>query len=247
MTDGTRMIDWNLAVRLGSRVAGDGPVISPAEAADCVEELRTGAEKSSPLVREFTGLIAQERTAPVLVVDRGGWVRANATSFEKLTAPLIRSMEEKLGDRRSPGLTEAIGSRVTGVEVGAMLGFMAGKVLGQFDPLHDAPGEAGRLLLVAPNVAHVESELDVDPHDFRLWVCLHEETHRVQVTAVPWMRDHMFTQIQKFAGTMEPGGMLEEGLGRILERTEHYQEKLGARFTPAPLLLEYVKAGKKFH
>jgi 3-hydroxyacyl-CoA dehydrogenase / enoyl-CoA hydratase / 3-hydroxybutyryl-CoA epimerase len=37
------------------------------------------------------------------------------------------------------------------------------------------------------------------------------------------------------------------GVGRLLERTEHYQEKLGARFEPAPLLLEQVRAGKKFY
>lgn len=38
-----------------------------------------------------------------------------------------------------------------------------------------------------------------------------------------------------------------QGLGKILERTEHYQKRFGARFTPAPALYEYVKAGKKFH
>ena len=38
-----------------------------------------------------------------------------------------------------------------------------------------------------------------------------------------------------------------QGPGRILERTEHYQEKLGARFEPAPLLIEYVKAGRRFY
>ena len=65
-------------------------------------------------------------------------------------------------------------------------------MLGQFDPFHDP---SGRLLLVAPNIVHVERELDVDPADFRLWVCLHEETHRVQFTAVPWMRDHLFGEI----------------------------------------------------
>ncbi|MFT3837703.1 MAG: fatty acid oxidation complex subunit alpha FadJ [Myxococcaceae bacterium] len=37
------------------------------------------------------------------------------------------------------------------------------------------------------------------------------------------------------------------GAGRLLERTEHYQEKLGKRFEPAPLLLENGKAGRKFH
>ena len=60
--------------------------------------------------------------------------------------------------RRRP-LTEAIGSRITGVELGAMLGFLGSKVLGQFDPFHEQPGEQGRLLLVAPNIVHVEREL----------------------------------------------------------------------------------------
>ena len=74
-------------------------------------------------------------------------------------------------------------------------------MLGQFDPFHDPDG---RLLLVAPNIVHVERELEADPTDFRLWVCLHEETHRVQFTAVPWMRDHLFAEIGKLAETMEP-------------------------------------------
>ena len=74
------MIDWDLAVRVGSRLAGDGPVVSRAEASGVVEELRAGAEKSTPLVRDFTGLVAQERSAPVLVVDRPGWIRANTGS-----------------------------------------------------------------------------------------------------------------------------------------------------------------------
>ena len=65
-------------------------------------------------------------------------------------------------------------------------------MLGQFDPFHDP---SGRLLLVAPNIVHVERELGVDPTDFRLWVCLHEETHRVQFTAVPWMRDHLYSEM----------------------------------------------------
>ena len=98
--------------------------------------------------------------------------------------------------------------------MGGLLGFLAGKVLGQFDPFH-APD--GRLLLVAPNIVHVERELDVDPHDFRLWVCLHEETHRVQFTAVPWMRDHLFSEIAAIADTMEPSKVLDEGLQRVTE------------------------------
>jgi coenzyme F420 biosynthesis associated uncharacterized protein len=103
------------------------------------------------------------------------------------------------------------------MEAGALLGYLSGKVLGQFDPFWDGaagpagstpaggtratgaelePAPVGRLLLVAPNIVHVERELGVDPHDFRLWVCLHEETHRVQFTAVSWLRDHLHNEIR---------------------------------------------------
>jgi len=206
------MVDWDLAVRIGSRLAGDGPTIERGEAAAVVEELRDGANRSTGLVREFTGLVAENHAAPVLVVDRAGWVQANADAFATLLAPIVDRLVEK---KPPSGLTAAIGSRVTGAEVGGVLGFLGSKVLGQFDPFH-APD--GRLLLVAPNIVHVERELDADPHDFRLWVCLHEETHRVQFTAVPWMRDHLFTQIGRFAETMDPSaGMLEDGVNRILE------------------------------
>jgi coenzyme F420 biosynthesis associated uncharacterized protein len=110
-----------------------------------------------------------------------------------------------------------VGGKVTGVEVGMLLSFLASRVLGQYEtfapatrelpagPAVPGPGEprAGRLLLVAPNIVHVERELDVDPHDFRLWVCLHEETHRTQFTAVPWLRDHIEGEIQSFLGETE--------------------------------------------
>jgi coenzyme F420 biosynthesis associated uncharacterized protein len=148
----------------------------------------------------------------VLVVDRAAWIQANADGFAKLLGPVI----DKVAERRGPPgpVTQAIGSRITGAEVGGLLGFMSSKVLGQFDPFHEP---SGRLLLVAPNVVHVERELDVDPHDFRLWVCLHEETHRVQFTAVPWMRDHLFSEFGRLADTVEPQRLLDEGFKRISE------------------------------
>jgi coenzyme F420 biosynthesis associated uncharacterized protein len=211
------MIDWDLAVRVGSRLAGEGPTVSRAEATGVVEELRSGAEKSTPLVREFTGLVAEERTAPVLVVDRPGWIQANADGFATVVAPIVAKLQEKKGPPSA--FTEAIGSRITGAEMGVMLGFLGGKVLGQFDPFHQAAGAAGRLLLVAPNIVSAERELSVDVHDFRLWVCLHEETHRVQFTAVPWMRDHLQSLMAEIVASLEtdPGRLLSEGLSRIGE------------------------------
>jgi coenzyme F420 biosynthesis associated uncharacterized protein len=231
MTDATgrpEMVDWDLAVRIGSRIAGDGPSVSRDEASAAVAELRAGADRSTGLVREFTGLAAAEpppgqQGAPVLVVDRAGWVQANADAFATILGPVV----DKLSEKKPPsGLTQAVGSKITGAEVGGLLGFLGSKVLGQFDPFHDP---AGRLLLVAPNIVHVERELEADPDDFRLWVCLHEETHRVQFTAVPWMRDHLFAEIQKLAETMEPSGLLDGGgLDRILEAVRGAKDSKGS-------------------
>jgi coenzyme F420 biosynthesis associated uncharacterized protein len=195
-----QMIDWDLAVATAARLAGPGPEVSRTEADEAVAELRMGAERSTPLVREFTGLVAEAGTAPVLVVDRPGWIQANADAFNHLITPVVEKLQAKRGVE--PGnLTAAIGSRVTGLEVGALLGFLAGKVLGQFDPF-TAEG-LGRLLLVAPNIVHTERELGVDAADFRLWVCLHEETHRVQFTAVPWLRDHLQSEIDQLVDDVD--------------------------------------------
>jgi coenzyme F420 biosynthesis associated uncharacterized protein len=205
------MVDWDLAVSIGSRLAGDGPTVTWTEAAEVVDELRAGADRSTGLVRDFTGLDAPDNTAPVVVVDRAGWVQANADAFATVLAPIVTKLA---GDKQPSRITHAVGSRITGAEVGGLLGFLAGKVLGQFDPFF-AP--SGRLLLVAPNIVHVERELQVDPHDFRLWVCLHEETHRVQFTATPWLGAHLLDQMHGIADSIEPSGLLDDGLGRITE------------------------------
>ncbi len=214
------MIDWDLAVVAATTMAGPGPAITKPEADAVVEELRAGAHRSTPLVREYTGLVAEERTAPILVVDRRGWIQANVDGFATVISPLVQKLQEKKG--APTPMAEAIGSRVTGIELGALLGFMSSKVLGQFDPFYAPPGsaDAGRLLLVAPNIVHVENELDVDPSEFRLWVCLHEETHRVQFTAVPWMRDHIHSEIANLVESVEVdpaklATMIGEGAKRL--------------------------------
>jgi len=171
-------------------------------------------------VRECTGLVANGQHAPVLVVDRPGWVQANVDAFSQVLDPLIRRL---IGDREQslPAIASKVGSQVTGVELGAVLAFLSGKVLGQFDPYHRAEGEVGRLLLVAPNVVAVERELGVDPGDFRLWVCLHEETHRVQFTTVTWLEGHLRGRLDALLSShdLDPAavfGRLKDGLDQTV-------------------------------
>ncbi|WP_416981548.1 zinc-dependent metalloprotease [Streptomyces sp. T028] len=202
------MIDWNLAVATATRLVRPGPEVSRDEARTVVTELRRHAKSSERHVRGFTRMGTEDtHDTPILVVDRPGWVRANVAGFREILKPLLDKMQERRGSSPGGAVLGAVGGKVTGVELGMLLSFLASRVLGQYETFapatRDLPAGAkngGRLLLVAPNIVHVERELDVDPHDFRLWVCLHEETHRTQFSAVPWLRDHLEGEIQSFLG-----------------------------------------------
>ncbi|MFF1380788.1 zinc-dependent metalloprotease [Streptomyces sp. NPDC058308] len=224
---GAEMVDWNLAVATATRLVRPGPEVSRDEARAVVAELRRHAKSSEEHVRSFTGMgTAETHDTPVLVVDRAGWIRANVEGFRELLKPLLDKMQDRRGGAGGAVLG-AVGGKVTGVELGMLLSFLASRVLGQYETFapatRDLPASAnggGRLLLVAPNIVHVERELDVDPHDFRLWVCLHEETHRTQFTAVPWLRDHLQGEIQSFLGETEVDPMT------VLERIREAAQSL---------------------
>ncbi|UGY92232.1 zinc-dependent metalloprotease [Streptomyces gobiensis] len=218
---GVEMVDWNLAVATATRLVRPGPEVSRDEARAVVAELRRHAKASEGHVRAFTGMepVGPASDTPVLVVDRASWIRANVAGFRELLAPLLDKMRQRRASVPGGAMLGAVGGKVTGVEVGMLLSFLASRVLGQYETfapasreLPGSPGEGGgRLLLVAPNIVHVERELDVEPHDFRLWVSLHEETHRTQFTAVPWLRDHIEGEIQAFLSETEvdPSTLLE--------------------------------------
>jgi len=207
-----QLVDWDLAARTAARVGRPGPEVSASEAEQIVAQLRSSAVAAHPHVQSVTGLstVAGEG---VLVVDRAGWAKANIAAFRTLLAPVIAEVYAKR-DKPPPSLRIAsIGSRVTGAEVGGLLGILSSRVLGQYD----AFGDQGRLLLVAPTIVAIERELGVDPDDFRLWVCLHEETHRVQFTATDWLAGHLLGEVRGLIGELmqEPSQMTERLVGAL--------------------------------
>ncbi len=212
------MIDWDVAISTGVRWARPGPQVSLGEARAVVAELRALADSVSEPVRAVTGMSGpgEDGGGWVAVVDRPGWIRANVDGFRVVLDPLAERLRER---SNAPGgsVVTAVGSRVTGVQAGLILAYLASRVLGQYElflpPDPSAPNgvaPAGRLTLVAPNIVMVERELGVNPHDFRRWVCLHEETHRTQFTSVPWLRGYVQEQMSEFllASDLDPATIL---------------------------------------
>jgi len=195
-------VDWDFAKATGRRLVPAGPKVTAAQAAAVVVALRSAAQRSRGPVAETARMHSPEGSRPVLVVDRAGWIDANVDSLQSMLEPVVAAM---LAKRKSPqpasNLVQGVGGKVTGAEAGALMSFLASKILGQYDL---APDGTPRLLLVAPNVLHTETEMGVDPSDFRLWVCLHEETHRVQFTAVPWLRQHVIDSARQLSLDLAP-------------------------------------------
>ncbi|MEX2292124.1 MAG: zinc-dependent metalloprotease [Mycobacteriales bacterium] len=183
-------IDYDLAVATARRLAPAPPQVSWAEAGEVVAELRGLAVQAEEHVRAVTGLVPPGPVLQATVVDRPGWAAVNVEGFRIVLEPLTR----KLADRQTSATATAMTAKVAGVQMGSVLAWLSGKVLGQYEAF-TAAGTPGRLILVAPNLVETERRLGVDPHDFRLWVALHEVTHRTQFTAVPWMHDHVRAEI----------------------------------------------------
>ena len=169
-------VDWRFAATVGQRLARPGPPSSDYTRRQVIDELTSSAAKAEPPVREVTGLVTDGVVPAARIVDRPQWIGAAAESMRVM----MNGAEKPRG---------FFTGRVTGAQTGAVLAFVSSGILGQYDPF--AAAKAGCLLLVYPNVIAVERQLRVEPSDFRLWVCLHEVTHRVQFTANPWLSEHM--------------------------------------------------------
>ena len=214
-------VDWEFAKTTGRTLVAAGPSVSADEAAAEVGAIRVAAQRAHGPVAETSRLSTPEGAPEALVIDRPTWIAMNADSMSAMLNPAFEQIVSKRGSAPS-GVGAAIGGKVTGAEAGALLAFMSSKVLGQYDL---APGGTPALLLVAPNLVQTQRELGVDAEDFRAWVCMHEETHRVQFTAVPWLRDHMIAEARQLATDMAPDPE------RIQELTRRLTEKIPELFS----------------
>jgi coenzyme F420 biosynthesis associated uncharacterized protein len=196
-----RTVDWGFAATVGQRLARPGPSSTDYTRRQVVDNLAIAAKAAEPPVRDVTGLHTDTAVPDARIVDRPGWIRAAAESMRVMTG----------GTDKPRGL---ISGRLTGAQTGALLAFVSSGILGQYDPFA-ASDEGGALLLVYPNIIAVERQLRVEPSDFRLWVCLHEVTHRVQFTANPWLSGYMSQALGVL--TQESSDDVTRVVGRLVE------------------------------
>lgn len=188
------LVDWELAARIGRRVAADGPEVSQQEARAVVAQLQELAAEAVGHV-EAVSLLRAPVDDNTAVVDRGMWIESNAAGLAQVVQPVGEAFAQRTGGANASA--RLAGAKLSAIQLGGALGWMSGKVLGQYEVFTGA-GQQPRLMLVAPNIVAAERAMDVPTRDFRLWVCLHEEAHRVQFGASPWLSEHFAAEVNTF-------------------------------------------------
>lgn len=196
-------IAWDVAERVAIRVSGREPLAESYHAASLDSDFAECTAEAELLVELETGLRSAAGPARARVTDRPGWIRANLASFQRL----LRPFTDKLAEKMPKGTMTPVGRAIAGAEVGALLGWMSTRVLGQYDMLiieNENPDDQDIVYYVGPNVLALEKRFAFPPREFRLWLALHELTHRAQFTGVPWLRPYFLSLVDASISGFEP-------------------------------------------
>jgi coenzyme F420 biosynthesis associated uncharacterized protein len=196
-------VDWRFAERVALRFSGSEPFAASYHAESLVPDFAEFTTEAEELVAASTGLRSLSGPARGEVVDRAAWIRANLASFERLLRPLLDKVDSRTGRSVPATLT----SKITAAQVGTLLGWMSGRVLGQYDLLvvdDETAGAQDLVYYVGPNLLNLEKRFGFPPREFRLWIALHECTHRAQFTGVPWMREHFLGLVRQAIDMVDP-------------------------------------------
>ncbi|MGI8557814.1 MAG: zinc-dependent metalloprotease [Solirubrobacteraceae bacterium] len=191
------MIDWSVAERVAGFVAG-APPDSPPAAAGRMAELAHDAERR---VLAYTGMQLSSALPMPEALNRQQWIEANLRSMRPIIEPLTARVGANLGALAAPA--RLLTGLVMAAQVGALTGYLAGRVLGQYEIALLDSEATPRLLMVSPNLAEAAEKLRADPEELVDWVAFHEVTHAVQFSSVPWLRDHLAGLLRELLGSLE--------------------------------------------
>lgn len=193
------MVEWGLARQIAALAAGGGTEGEPP-----FDALALSAEMEGP-VAGYTRLALARPTPPAEVVSRAEWAAVNLQPLQHILDPVAARLDERL-DRSAGPLSGALkmgASATLAAEAGLVMGYLSGRVLGQYDVSLLGAETEPRLLFVGPNLAGAVRDLDVDAESFGRWICAHELTHVFQFQGVPWLREHLSGLLREYVRTLE--------------------------------------------
>jgi putative hydrolase len=255
----TGPVNWEIAGQIGqavSQMGGPGPLPSRGDFSAYEEACRLAELQ----VSQLTGMEPPGSITRIELVDRTAWANANLDALRPLVNRLAKGLQGSLGSELGSQLGSQLGDQfgaeaaagmqmgavfgvlgplILGLEMGFLVGFLSRQVLGQYD-LCLPRGDLGRVWFVEPNIAELRAELELDSRQFQMYLALHEVTHQLQFSAMPWVREHFTAKVERFidAAEIDPSEAVSrlqslgdpEQLSRLLS---HPEELLPMLVTPA--------------
>lgn len=216
-----QLIDWEKARSVGLRVSQweRAPIVDRAARSAQYQQL---VAQSEPLVSSYMGTALAAPISRIQVHDRREWIEANMISFAQMFKPIEEYyLHSSDGQSDLAAGLARVNAQVLGAQMGALIGFLARRVLGQYDLglFSPDPQVRGTLYFVEPNIARVQQQLGVDERDFRLWIALHEVSHVYQFEAFPWVRGYFNRLVSELMEQMlDQVATMAGGLPRLFER-----------------------------
>ncbi len=201
------LIAWDTARQVAKRVARQQAPLTDYELRSLEADFEEMTARAEELVAAETGLRSLVGPARARVADRAQWVDANVASFQRLLRPVLAKLAARAESSRWNVVPVQASRQMAGAEMGLVLGWMSSRVLGQYDQLiieDERPEDQDMVYYVGPNVIAVERRYGFAPKEFRLWLALHEVTHRAQFTGVPWLRGHFLSLVDRTLAGIEP-------------------------------------------
>ena len=209
--DGSATIDWS-AVATAAKSATDAGTLdlTAADREGYAADVRDARER----LRSVGGLDF-DVPETIEVQNRHHWIDANVSTFRRVMRPVESEIEVAF-----PNATRVLN---TG-SMTFVLSFLGSHVLGQYDPLLLADGDATAsdgaangddgpahsLYFVHPNIVAAADALEVDYPRFRRWIAFHEVAHAAEFGAAPWLSEHLESRMEDGLETLTKGGFDRE-------------------------------------
>lgn len=193
------LIDWDQARGIAVNM-NRGATLTAPERERLDAYYRRLGDRCVPLVRDFTSVELPRPLDRTFAFDRVDWINANLEAFKLMFAPIEALNSDSGSGTFAARLWGGINRNVISAEVGLMLGYLARRVLGQYDLalLGREPVTSGKLYYVEPNIHMVERALGLPKDEFRMWLALHEITHVFEFEGHAWVRPHFNSLLERY-------------------------------------------------
>jgi len=221
------MVDWNRAREIATGM-NKGDTLTATERERLNAYYGELVTRCIPIVSAYTGTSLPTDRERTFAFDRVDWINANLDGFKRMLEPIEGLNDENPGRNAISRAWNGVSQMMTSYEVGLMLGYMARRVLGQYDLAllgREPVTETGKLYYVEPNIRGVERKLGLPKDDFRMWLALHETTHAFEFEAHPWVQIHFNGLLDRYMSFLKQDAeFLRQGVQGIKVFVQRVQQ-----------------------